>query len=125
MKPSPRSLRQLAGHRELIFEMARREFAERYLGQFFGTLWQLLHPVTFIAIYIVIFAGEDGRTLMRAALADRGARVTVAACYRRVVPDVSTTDVEHRLRTGTLDAVTATSSEGLRNLLTIDRKGVV
>ena len=56
---------------------------------------------------------------MRAALADRGARVTVAACYRRVVPDVSTTDVEHRLRTGTLDAVTATSSEGLRNLLTM------
>lgn len=55
MKPSPRSLRQLAGHRELIFEMARREFAERYLGQFFGTLWQLLHPITFIAIYIVIF----------------------------------------------------------------------
>ncbi len=68
---------------------------------------------------IVIFAGEGGRTLMRAALADRGARVTVAACYRRVVPDVSTTDVEHRLRTGTLDAVTATSSEGLRNLLTM------
>lgn len=65
---------------------------------------------------VVIFAGEGGRTLMRAALTERGARVTVAACYRRVVPAVPTDAVEARLRTGALHAVTATSSEGLRNL---------
>jgi lipopolysaccharide transport system permease protein len=46
----------LSRNRELIWEMARRDFAERYLGQGFGTAWQILHPLTFIAIYIVIFS---------------------------------------------------------------------
>ncbi len=68
---------------------------------------------------VTIFAGEGGRTLLRDALGDRGARVRVAPCYRRVVPAVPPMPVEARLREGTLHAVTITSSEGLRNLQTM------
>lgn len=68
---------------------------------------------------VTIFAGEGGRTLLRDALLARGAKVRVAACYRRVVPTVPAAPVEARLRAGTLHAVTITSSEGLRNLQTM------
>lgn len=68
---------------------------------------------------VTIFAGEGGRTLLRDALAARGARVRVAPCYRRVIPAVPTAPVEARLRNGALQAVTITSSEGLRNLQTM------
>jgi lipopolysaccharide transport system permease protein len=35
--------------------MARRELAERYLGQLFGAAWAVAQPLTFIGIYVVIF----------------------------------------------------------------------
>jgi lipopolysaccharide transport system permease protein len=45
----------LTKHRELTFEMTRRELSERYAGQAFGLLWSLVHPLMIMAIYIFIF----------------------------------------------------------------------
>ena len=65
---------------------------------------------------IVVFRGVGGRELLGETLADRGALVEYAECYQRVRPDI---DVALLLRAWTgkkLNAVTVTSSEGLRNL---------
>jgi lipopolysaccharide transport system permease protein len=42
-------------HRQLTLEMARRELHDRYLGQVFGVLWALLHPVVLMAVYVLVF----------------------------------------------------------------------
>lgn len=46
----------LTKHRELTFEMARREISDRYAGQAFGMLWAVGHPTFMIALYIFVFA---------------------------------------------------------------------
>jgi lipopolysaccharide transport system permease protein len=43
-------------HRQLTLEMARRELHDRYLGQVFGVLWALLHPLVLMAVYVFVFA---------------------------------------------------------------------
>lgn len=45
----------LMRQRLLTLELARREIVERYLGQVFGTLWALGHPLIMMGIYVVIF----------------------------------------------------------------------
>jgi uroporphyrinogen-III synthase len=64
---------------------------------------------------IVIFRGEGGRPLLGDTLALRGARVTYAECYRRVKPQVDVAPLVEAWARGEIDAVVATSSEGLRN----------
>lgn len=46
----------LSRHRRLTVEMARRELADRYLGQVFGWLWVIGHPVLQMAVYVFVFA---------------------------------------------------------------------
>jgi lipopolysaccharide transport system permease protein len=46
----------LTRHRQLTLEMARREIADRYVGQVFGMLWAIGHPLVIIGIYVFIFA---------------------------------------------------------------------
>lgn len=48
--------RLLARHRQLIFEMARREIGERYAGQMLGAFWVVGHPLIQMAIYVFVFA---------------------------------------------------------------------
>lgn len=45
----------LKSHRELIFEMARRELIDQYAGQALGFLWAILHPMILVGVYIFIF----------------------------------------------------------------------
>lgn len=61
---------------------------------------------------VVIFRGEGGRALLGDTLAQRGARVEYAACYRRKCPKSSV----QTWKTGEIDAVTVSSAEGLANL---------
>jgi uroporphyrinogen-III synthase len=61
---------------------------------------------------IVIFRGDGGRELLGDTLTARGALVEYANCYRRNKP-AATLDI---LLTQTLDALTISSSEALRNL---------
>jgi uroporphyrinogen-III synthase len=60
---------------------------------------------------VVIFRGEDGRALLGDTLRQRGAHVEYAACYRRLRPAGVRTWQEKEI-----DAITASSSEGLANL---------
>jgi lipopolysaccharide transport system permease protein len=46
----------LTRHRDLTFEMAKRELSDRYAGQAFGLLWAIGHPMFMIGLYVFIFA---------------------------------------------------------------------
>jgi uroporphyrinogen-III synthase len=66
---------------------------------------------------IVIFRGEGGRELLAETLTARGAVVEYAECYRRVQPQLDPAPLIAAWQLGELHALTATSSEGVRNLV--------
>jgi len=65
---------------------------------------------------IVIFRGDGGREVLGDTLAARGASVEYAECYRRSRPDASAGGLLRQWSRNEINAVTVTSSEGLRNL---------
>lgn len=65
---------------------------------------------------VVIFRGVGGREYLREALVARGAVVEYAQCYRRRRPQADAGPLVAACERGEIDAVVATSSEGLRNL---------
>ena len=65
---------------------------------------------------VVIFRGNGGRELLADTLRERGAQVDYVTCYHRSAP-VDGTPLVALWRSGQLDALTVSSSEGLRNLL--------
>jgi uroporphyrinogen-III synthase len=65
---------------------------------------------------VVIFRGGGGRELLGETLVARGAIIDTVDCYRRARPEAGAAGLEEALRTGRVDAVTLTSSEGLDNL---------
>jgi len=46
----------LTRHRELTWELTKREITDRYTGQVLGYLWAIGHPLVLMGIYIFIFA---------------------------------------------------------------------
>jgi uroporphyrinogen-III synthase len=64
----------------------------------------------------VIFRGNGGRELLADSLRERGAEVDYVSCYQRSAPD-SAAVLEALWRSEQLDALTVSSSEGLRNLV--------
>ena len=66
---------------------------------------------------VVIFRGDGGRELLGDTLKQRGASVEYVACYRRDKPATDPAPLLKLWEEGRLDAVTVTSSEGLRNLV--------
>ena len=65
---------------------------------------------------IVIFRGDGGREVLGETLTRRGAEVLQVASYRRGMPDGDATLLLKHWDNHTLDAITVTSSEGMRNL---------
>jgi uroporphyrinogen-III synthase len=65
---------------------------------------------------VAIFRGSGGREHLGETLAARGAAVEYAECYRRARPDADPRPLLEAWSRGGIDAVTVTSSEGLRNL---------
>ena len=65
---------------------------------------------------IVIFRGDGGRELLGDTLRERGATVEYVECYRRARPDADAGPLVRAWNRGEIDAVTISSSEGLRNL---------
>lgn len=65
---------------------------------------------------VVIFRGDGGRELLGDTLVARGATVEYVTCYRREAPRADPAPLLELWARGALDAITFTSSEGLRNL---------
>ncbi|EXI88427.1 MAG: Uroporphyrinogen-III synthase [Candidatus Accumulibacter regalis] len=65
---------------------------------------------------VVIFRGNGGREFLADSLRERGAQVDYVSCYQRSSP-ASAAVLEALWRNGRLDALTVSSSEGLRNLV--------
>jgi len=65
---------------------------------------------------VVIFRGDGGRELLGETLAARGATVEYVTCYRRGRPALDPAPLHKLWNDSQLDAITVTSSEGLRNL---------
>jgi lipopolysaccharide transport system permease protein len=42
-------------HRQLTWEMARREVSDRYAGHVLGVLWSFAHPLILMGVYLFIF----------------------------------------------------------------------
>jgi lipopolysaccharide transport system permease protein len=56
IRPFRDVLRICRKHSDLIWEMARREIADRYAGQALGLFWAFCHPIFLIGLYIFVFA---------------------------------------------------------------------
>ena len=65
---------------------------------------------------VVVFRGDGGRELLGDTMRERGATVDYIECYRRVRPNADVEPLLKRWGRGEVDAVTVSSSEGLRNL---------
>jgi uroporphyrinogen-III synthase len=65
---------------------------------------------------VVIFRGVGGREHLSDTLRERGAAVEYAECYRRYRPDLDPAQLLRGWARNEIDAVTVTSSEGMRNL---------
>lgn len=103
------SVRALAGH-GVTGVIAPRE---RYDSEALLELPELAAPS---GMRVVIFRGQGGRELLGETLRARGARVEHAECYRRARPDLDPAPLVAAWMRAALDAVTVTSSDGLRNL---------
>ncbi len=66
---------------------------------------------------IAIFRGDGGRELLADTLRARGAEVACITCYRRSGPAGGVAPLLAAWRAGKLDALTVSSSEGLRYLV--------
>ena len=64
---------------------------------------------------VVIFRGAGGREALGDTLRERGATVEYAECYRRVRPALDVAPLLEAWSRKGVDAITVTSSEGLRN----------
>ena len=65
---------------------------------------------------VAIFRGDGGRELLADTLRQRGASVDCITCYRRAGPSDGVAPLMAAWRAGRLDALTVSSSEGLRYL---------
>ncbi len=64
---------------------------------------------------VIIFRGDGGREVLGDTLKARGASIEYLSCYRRGRPQLDPAPLLKLWEQGRLDAVTLTSSEGLRN----------
>jgi uroporphyrinogen-III synthase len=64
---------------------------------------------------VIIFRGDGGREVLGDTLKARGATIEYVTCYRRTRPQLDPAPLLKLWEVGQLDAVTLTSSEGLRN----------
>lgn len=60
-------LRSIWNYRQFIVSCIQREFLARYKGSILGVVWSVLHPLTMIVVYTVIFSN-----IMRAKLVGMG-----------------------------------------------------
>ncbi|WP_412478869.1 uroporphyrinogen-III synthase [Azonexus sp. IMCC34839] len=76
-----------------------------------------LAPARVAGKRVAIFRGDGGRELLADTLHERGAQVDCITCYRRSGPSAGARELLAAWREGRLDALTVSSSEGLRYLV--------
>ena len=54
--PFRQLLSLLTTHRQLTWEVTKRELTARYSGQLFGAFWVFVHPLFLIGLYVFVFA---------------------------------------------------------------------
>lgn len=69
--------------------------------------------------HCLIVRGEGGREELANTLRSRGANVEYLEVYKRVIPDVDSSEVFRLLEQNRPDVITITSGEALQNLLTM------
>jgi uroporphyrinogen-III synthase len=79
-------------------------------------LLELLPPAVVAGKNVLIVRGEGGHKKLGETLNARGARVSYAECYRRVLPRQPDAATLARVRRGEIDILVLTSIEGARNL---------
>jgi lipopolysaccharide transport system permease protein len=52
-----RMLRALVRHRDLVWQMTKRDVVGRYRGSFFGVAWSLFNPLLMLGVYTFVFSG--------------------------------------------------------------------
>lgn len=56
-KTSPAAIiSSLISHRELIWELVKRDFIGRYKGSFIGVAWSLFNPLLMLVVYTLVFS---------------------------------------------------------------------
>ncbi len=84
-----------------------------------------LAPARVAGKRVAIFRGDGGRELLADTLHERGAKVDCITCYRRSGPSAGARELLAAWREGRLDALTVSSSEGLRYLVDLlDAEGL-
>jgi uroporphyrinogen-III synthase len=68
---------------------------------------------------ILIVRGQGGREELANVLRSRGAKVNYWEVYKRIMPDIDSTEVVDLLEQDKLDAIVITSCEALQNLVTM------
>jgi lipopolysaccharide transport system permease protein len=53
-------LSSLVRHRDLLWEMTKREIVSRYRGSIIGIIWAFVHPLVMLAVYTLVFRGVFG-----------------------------------------------------------------
>lgn len=115
----PRGLRYAAIGRASVNELTRFGVADviaparRFDSE---TLLEMPELQQMAGRRVVIFRGDGGRELLGDTLRARGAQVEYAECYRRSRPNLDAAPLLKAWARDELDAITVTSSEGLRNL---------
>ena len=117
----PASLRAAAIGPSSARELAAQGIAEVIcpVGRFDSEALLELPQFAASALYgkkILLVRGDGGRELLAQTLRERGARVDAVSCYRRSPPSDGA-PLLSLLRNSRIDALTISSSEGLRNLL--------
>jgi lipopolysaccharide transport system permease protein len=49
------AIRSVTHHRQVLFDLARRDAVGRYKGSFLGVVWSLLTPLVMLAVYTFVF----------------------------------------------------------------------
>lgn len=68
---------------------------------------------------VIIFKGNDGRTLLKEALIARGALVQCVEAYQRSLPKVDMEEKWIQWQKASIDMIVCTSTEGMNNLLSL------
>jgi uroporphyrinogen-III synthase len=117
-RPWPPALRVAALGKSSERELARRGIHDvispplRFDSE---ALLELPDLISVAGKRVIIFRGDGGRELLGDTLKSRGASVDFVTCYRRAAPQIDPAPLLKLWEQGQLDAVTLTSSEGLRN----------